>query len=101
RKTATIIKATMPRRSIHGARLKSSHHTTISSAHAAPPSIAIAALSGLTAGTTSLRKSRSSAAATPGHNRSGFRGATSPACAFVTDSAELLGFAMVVEDLRL
>src|ERR1700730_10361156 len=73
--SATIVKATAPRRSDQGARLKNNHHTTIANAPASPPIIPTNTALGTTAGMTNLTTHSSTAAATPGHSRSGFRGA--------------------------
>ena len=80
---ATIIRTTAPQRSTQGARLKKAHHTTIANAPKSPPRIPKAPTAGTTMGTTNLTRHSSTAAATPGHNRSGFSGAGARVCAMV------------------
>src|ERR1700688_2964524 len=72
--SATIARATAPRRSDQGARLKKTHHTTIANAQTKPPIAPKRKALGTTTGRTYLTTHSSTAAATPGHNRSGFRG---------------------------
>src|ERR1700720_3085448 len=72
--SATIARATAPRRSDQGARLKKTHHTTIANAQTKPPIAPRRKALGTTAGRTYLSTHNSTAAATPGHSRSGFRG---------------------------
>jgi hypothetical protein len=81
--SATIARTTAPQRSSIGARLKKAHHTTIANAHKSPPRMANAKSSGMTMGTPNLTRHSSTTAATPGHSRSGFRGAGSPVCEMV------------------
>src|SRR5205823_2279931 len=62
-----------PTRSVHGARLKKSHHTTTANPHATPPSTANMAASRATKGTMNQSSHCSTTRATPGHSRSGLR----------------------------
>src|ERR1700730_187944 len=70
--SATIAKATAPRRSDQGARLKKTHHTTIANTQTNPPITPKRKALGTTAGMTYLTTHSTAAAATPGHSRSGF-----------------------------
>src|ERR1700676_3757449 len=72
--SATIARATAPRRSDQGARLKKTHQTTIANAQTKPPIATKRKALGTTTGRTYLTTHSSTAAATPGHSRSGFRG---------------------------
>ena len=74
--SATTIRTMAPTRSDQGARLKNSHHTTTANPPTNPaqhPDRAVAP--GTTMGTTNLTSHSSTTATTPGHSRSGFRGA--------------------------
>ena len=75
---ATIIRTIAPQRSNTGARLKNAHHTRTANAPTIAANIPRITASGRTTGTTSQPSNISAAAAMPGHNRSGFRGAGSP-----------------------
>ncbi|CAN5769047.1 hypothetical protein BH20ACI3_BH20ACI3_22430 [soil metagenome] len=86
--SATIIRAMAPKRSDQGARLRNTHHTTITNAQKTPPITPknVAGnpkyvASGATTGTTNLTSIRSAAATTPGHSRSGFSSVGSSVCA--------------------
>src|ERR1700680_1090440 len=79
--SATIARATAPRRSDQGARLKKTHHTTIANAQTKPPIAPKRKALGMTTGRTYLTRHSSTAAATPGHSRSGFRGVGASVCA--------------------
>src|SRR2546425_12153050 len=72
--TATTITTMAPTRSDQGARLKNTHHRTIANPPTTPPNIPKMANSGMTMGTATMASNISTAAATPGHSRSGFRG---------------------------
>jgi hypothetical protein len=71
--SATTINRTAPTRSDHGARLKNSHQARIANEATSAPSTAMMPASGRTSGTTNLTSPSSTAAATPGHSRSGLR----------------------------
>src|SRR6266568_4907455 len=72
-KNPTTTTASGRRRSSHGARLKNSHQITMAAAQASEPNKPITAASGLSTGTMKRSTSSRTAAATPGHSRSGFR----------------------------
>ncbi len=77
---ATIIRATAPRRSDHGARLKNSHQTTRANPPANPPSMPYMAASGATRGTPYRASHCNATMTTPGQSRSGFGGVDVSAC---------------------
>src|ERR1700688_4028250 len=72
--SAMTARATAPRRSDQGARLKKTHHTTIANAQTKPPIAPKRNALGATTGRTYLTTHNSTAAVTPGHSRSGSRG---------------------------
>ena len=82
--SATIIRTMAPQRSNPGARLKKAHQTTIANPAKSPPNTEYSNASGQTMGTPNLTSHWSVTATTPGHSRSGFRGAGSLLCAMVT-----------------
>src|SRR6266516_7659417 len=71
-----------PTRSVQGARLMNTHHTTIANTPMSPPITPNIMVPGTTMGTTNLTSSNSTAATTPGHSRSGLRFGSS-VCAIV------------------
>src|SRR5215216_6432092 len=77
--SATTIRARAPRRSDQGARLKNSHHTTITRPAKTPPIIPYIEASGTKMGRTNQASHCNTTATTPGHSLSGFRGAGSSA----------------------
>src|SRR5579862_2574845 len=72
--SATIARATAPRRSDQGARLKKTHQATIANTQTKAAITPKRKVLGTTAGSTYLSTHSSTAAATPGHSRSGCRG---------------------------
>src|SRR5262245_2286607 len=83
--SATIIKASAPSRSDHGARLKNSHHTTVATPHSIPTMTPTnesetgkTSLSGAISGRTYRASTSTIAITRPGHNRSGLRGVGPP-----------------------
>ena len=60
-------------RSTHGARLKNSHHTRIITTPARAPSMPMSRVSGTASGRMNRITQITTAAATPGHSRIGFR----------------------------